>query len=220
MLSKGGYGRGWQKIGLWCWQNRDPGVSETEHQCYKGSRTSSWQSYDFWHNFPNVQVRSTHDRSAGSTHYTPAVPTSVIDTLELDAALVLQPPLLPHPEWSLGHRSPARPKWATESSYGEASFSRALNEHLFLGDYKLIQKATQVTPLNTVSRFLRPAERALNTCFMAIMVCAQKSKRITIMSESKIISKQLNTQNNCTKYTEELYKTHRRTVQKRSSRPR
>lgn len=36
--------------------------------------------------------------SAGSTHDILAVPVSVIDTLELDAALVLQPPLLPHPE--------------------------------------------------------------------------------------------------------------------------
>jgi len=36
--------------------------------------------------------------SAGRTHYMLAVPASVINTLELDAALVLQPPLLPHPE--------------------------------------------------------------------------------------------------------------------------
>lgn len=36
--------------------------------------------------------------SAGSTHDILAVPPSVIDTLELDAAPGLQPPLLPHPE--------------------------------------------------------------------------------------------------------------------------
>ena len=36
--------------------------------------------------------------SAGSTHDMLAVPASMINTLELDAALVLKPPLLPYPE--------------------------------------------------------------------------------------------------------------------------